>query len=120
MYLPFLNGSELEPLRLFLRHHPDDESETDGDRRNGLRFVLEAELSQLGLIQLDGFVRGRIFDLVVRSPQALTPDLQRDLRAIFTNAAVAANFSGKLDFQSTPIGLQTDVMQPRPMEGILA
>ena len=118
--LPFLDGAELVPLRLFLRHHTDEEPSADGDRRLGLRFVLEAELSRLGLIQLDGLVRGRIFDLVVRSPRALDPNLQRDLRAIFAGAAVAASFSGKLDFQSSPIVLQTGVTGSTPMEGILA
>ncbi len=112
IHLPFLNGVAVEPLRLFLRQHADEESEGGAAERGGLRFVLEAELSRLGLIQLDGLVRAREFDLAVRSARSLPTSLQTEIKAIFTKAGVEADFSGKLEFVPAPVVLQTDVHEP--------
>ena len=108
IYLPFLSDTLLSPLRLFLRSQPDEESTHEKASRHGLRFVLEAELSRLGLFQLDGLVRERNFDLTIHSSRKLPSEHQTAIKQIFVEAGDTANFSGRLEFTAIPVVLHDE------------
>ena len=101
--MPFLGGAQIEPIRLYVRHDPEDEQ---GGRRRGRgddeRFVLEVAMTRLGRVQLDGLVRrtDKQFDLIVRTERPLPQDMRRDIAAIFAENAEVCGTSGMVSFQA--------------------
>jgi hypothetical protein len=111
--LPLISGAAVEPLHLYVRRGGAT-AETLGD---GARFVLEAELSQFGAVQLDGMVRGRRFDLVLRSHAPLPPDLRAESAGIFRRASAAQGFQGDIVFATaTPFTVAPLAGLRRPVE----
>ena len=96
--LPLLAGESVQPLRLFLRRNGGAQ---DGHADGG-RFVIEAEMSQLGALQLDGMVRGTRLDLVLRSHTALAPELRQEATEIFRRASAAQGLHGDIVFATVP------------------
>lgn len=115
--LPMMMDGQLEQARLFFRQ---DREPAQGLKKGGSnhRFILEVDLSQMGSMQLDGFVRKtekkHQFDLVIRSARPLSPQVSNDIRALFENSVAAAGFGGYLAFQQ---GSQYFV---RPMANVQA
>jgi len=93
--LPLMTGAVVEPLRLYVRRRDDDTPEAGDD---GTRFVLEAELSRLGALQLDGLVRQKRLDVVLRSHAPLPAELRTEAAAIFRSASAAQGFAGEIAF----------------------
>jgi hypothetical protein len=96
--LPQLIGDAARPLRLYLRRG-------DGKppaKAEGKRFILEAELSRLGPLQLDGMLREPRLDLVLRSHARLPEDLRREATSIFHAACAAQGLHGDLVFATAP------------------
>ncbi len=121
LYLPFLSDQWLSPLRLFLRNQHEDGSAGGKQHNQGTRFVLEAELSRLGLFQLDGFVRDRNFDLTIHTTQQLAENHRTAIKQIFSKAGEAANFSGRLEFVASPVVLhESNPTAPATHNGVLA
>jgi hypothetical protein len=96
--LPLLAGTMVQPLRLYLRRRGTAPQDQAGD---GSRFVIEAELSRLGPMQLDGLVRGQRLDLVLRSHIPLAVEMREETTAIFRQATSAAGLHGDLVFATS-------------------
>jgi len=106
MVLPFdTRGGDVSLIALLLGqpHRPVDEDgggqspgqdADDGDE--GQRFVLEVQFSVLGPVQLDGLIKGRQFDLALRSLLPLPEGLRRDTRQLFADALAANGYTGGL------------------------
>lgn len=112
--LPFSNGQEISRIRLFVRK-ADDEEEAEGSGRPGgraRRFVLDLELSRLGPIQLDGLVRDKRFDLILRMRDPFPDDMRREIQGIFTRTLAALGLNGDASFQ--PGGRGWVTIQPKP------
>jgi hypothetical protein len=92
--LPMLDGGAVRPVRLYLRRR----SGSAGDAEQGARFVLDVDMSRLGPMQLDGLVRQRRFDLVLRSHRAITAEMRQDIAALFHDATSAAGLAGDVIF----------------------
>ena len=86
--IPLYDGSELHQLRLFIRgRDPRNGGPAgSGDDDKATRFVVDLEHSRLGPLQLDGLVRERRFDLVMRSRKPLSEAMQRDIIGIYDEA----------------------------------
>lgn len=95
LLLPVFDGDKLRQLRISLRRGRQD----GGERQDGARFIIEAELSKLGPLQLDGFVRLPQFDLAVRTQDNLPPDIRANIVEIFNDAMQAARLAGVVTFQ---------------------
>jgi hypothetical protein len=98
--LPLFLGQQIERVRLTLRRAHDDE-EAEGRDEEGLRFLLDVDMSRLGPLQLDGLVkrRGKRFDLIVRSRFALPDEVQREIGAIFARALDKMGMAGAAVFK---------------------
>ncbi len=101
--IPFFTGQDTEQVRLFLKPYGGE----DGDETaspQGIRFVVDVNLSRLGRLQLDGLVRDdkKRLDLIVRSDEPLPATMQNDIRAIFENAAELTGINGGVSFQAAP------------------
>src|SRR3546814_5387695 len=74
--LPLWSEEGLRELRCFFRHQQSGGGH-GGDGDKATRFVLELELQHHGELQLDGLVRGRFFDLMLRSRRPLSAVVRR-------------------------------------------
>ncbi|HTH15519.1 MAG TPA: DNA polymerase III [Magnetospirillum sp.] len=104
--VPFLNGGAIEAIRLFVRKANGDEGGNNakggGKGSKDERFILDFNLTRLGRLQLDGLVRreDKLFDLIIRSDQAFSPEMRRDILGIFSDAAELVGTKGTVSFQS--------------------
>lgn len=101
--IPLLHGQELQQVKLYVQREPEKERSRSANA-GGQRFVLEINLSQLGPMQLDGFIRnadrGKSFDLMVRTEIPLESSLTQEIRSIFESAIAATRLSGQVVFQT--------------------
>jgi hypothetical protein len=95
--IPILDGQQMQYVQLFTRRQRDEEGDAPGQR-----FVIEANLTRLGTMQLDGFIRERNCQLVLRSHAELPKYLQQDIRQIFQDYMDLSGFDGSLRFQAMP------------------
>ena len=100
--LPMLYGQELQQARLYVRRDGAEEKSTTPITERGQRFILEVDMSQLGDMQFDGFVRGtttKAFDLIIRTARPLPEAVNQHIRTLFANAADVTGLKGQLAFQ---------------------
>lgn len=98
--VPFLNGAQLEQIRMFSRGRRGA-GDTDDEDEDQARFVIDVNLSRLGRVQLDGLVKTKEkqFDLYLRTDGPLPTRMRRDITAIFTASAEATGVAGRLVYQ---------------------
>ena len=108
--IPLFAENQLQQLRVFMRRGDSDEAEDAEDA--GTRFVIEVNFSTLGAFQLDGFVRRKHFDLVIRTHQDLGQTIQTDIDRIYGETLLALDFSGSVRFQAT------ETFELRPSEDV--
>jgi hypothetical protein len=94
--LPLIEGAAVRPVRLYLKRRGERKRRAASE--DAARFVLEFELTRLGMLQLDGFVRPQRFDLVLRSHAALDAPLRAGVERIFYERVGAAGLAGTIDF----------------------
>jgi len=94
--LPFHDGVMPRPLTFRLRRRPPREP---GGGADETRFLLDLDLSALGALQLDGLIRPRRFDLILRGGTRLDGTLRRELQLLFQDCLVTCGYAGQLSFQ---------------------
>jgi len=103
LFFPTIIGGELQQARLFVKRDRKQEKNQPGKKNEDTRFVVEVDLSQLGEMQMDGFVRKREaevqFDMVIRSLSSLPQQMQQDIAEIYNSAGEITGFKGSLAFQ---------------------
>ena len=103
--VPLFDGTALQRVELFIRAVHGDEDEDNEEKKAGrrgersYRFLVDLEMSRLGALQLDGLVKVRRFDLILRSVTPLSEALRHDLLGAFTTSLEAVGFAGGLGFQ---------------------
>jgi hypothetical protein len=101
LLMPVFDNGGISQLRLYVQRDGGKEDSEDGEP-TGKRFMVDADFTRLGLLQLDGLVSGKRFDLVVRTTAALPDDLRKSINAIYTRSMDTAGFSGQLRFEAMP------------------
>lgn len=103
VHLPLVFGSQVETARLYVRREPDESAAKAEKISGGNRFLLDLQLSELGDMQLDGFVRhgerGKSLELFLRSAKPLDANISQDIRGLFVNATEATGMAGNIVFQ---------------------
>jgi len=101
--VPFLNGADIEQIRLYIKRKHDDAAD-DVEANQGSRFIIDLDLSRMGRLQLDGLVKTqkKQFDLIVRSDNPLATEIQNQIRNIFQTAMDQMGNIGGLTFQAAP------------------
>jgi hypothetical protein len=99
--IPLLHETLRENLRLYVRSR-DDKPERTGSQGEGKtrRFIVEAELSGLGSVQLDGFVAPKRFDLIFRSEKALSGALRQGIKDIHDRTLRSEDWRGQVSFST--------------------
>ncbi|HSK41118.1 MAG TPA: hypothetical protein VK943_15235 [Arenibaculum sp.] len=112
--LPFADGHAVARIQLFVRNAGEDEKDEDGRAhgRGAKRFIVDAELSRIGPLQLDGLMRDRRFDLILRTHEPLPADMRQDIQRLFAVTVEALGLTGAVSFQGSGQGWLT--LAPMP------
>jgi hypothetical protein len=95
--VPLVDAATVQMLTVYL---PRERDSGGGDAGEGdaSRFAVEVELSRLGPLQLDGLVRPKRLDLVLRSRRPLPIELRQELATAFKDSLAASGFAGEIAF----------------------
>lgn len=103
--IPFLTGTAIEPVSLYLQRPPEDlERRTAGQKSGGgVRFVVDLSLSRLGKIQLEGLAhrQNRTFSLTIRTQNALPDGAEAHIKFLFTQTLSALSYAGGVQVRQT-------------------
>jgi hypothetical protein len=103
--IPFSDGTELHRILMHVRQPNPDEVDEDGKNGEGHgaqanRFLIDLTLSRIGDLQLDGLVRPRRFDLILRTHMPLPPDMRHEIGQLFHNSVETLGMVGTVSFQA--------------------
>ncbi len=100
--VPLHNNGQFQTITLHV--HADGRGagsdKTQPQNPDHVRFLIDVNMSRLGLIQLDGLVRPKKLDMIIRSAAALPTGLPQDLRNSYLSGIEAMGFTGSLSFQT--------------------
>lgn len=99
--LPLMHESELSQAQLFWRRQDDaaEEGAASARKTQTTRFLLNVRLSRLGDMQLDGLMRQKRLDMIVRGEKMLPPSVRRDITAAYAQAMAQTGMEGSVGFQ---------------------
>lgn len=117
LMIPFHNGAEIDPIKLFLRPAGEQPEDDEKEGRQGTRFLVDLDLSRMGRFQLDGLVyqKEKHLDLIVRTKNMLPTKIQNDIRGIFIDANDVTGLKGGITFQAAPANF-VEVFEAQPPE----
>ncbi|MCK5555982.1 MAG: hypothetical protein KAI76_07085 [Alphaproteobacteria bacterium] len=99
--MPLLYDDQLSQMQFYVRHQYDNK---DGDKEDvakpATRFILNLHLSRMGEMQLDGFVRKKDFDVILRTEEKLPFDMRQELMKCFSQGLDQVRMQGKISFQT--------------------
>lgn len=95
--VPVGDGEAIAPLQVAFRRVDDaGGEETAQEERRSHRFLIDFAPSQLGMLQLEGLVDDKRFDLVMRSERPFPPALAAELKDAFARGLEEAGLGGVL------------------------
>lgn len=100
--LPMLHDEQISQIQFYVRQQQDEEKDgkEDGAGKKMTRFILNLTLSRLGDMQLDGLIRQKRLDLILRSGDALPFDIRQQIMQRFSAGIEQVNMQGKVSFQT--------------------
>lgn len=90
----------LTQINLYYRHNGGGEKDK---KDQGTRFLVDVNFAALGAFQLDGLIRGKRFDLMIRSRSRLSRNQRQEIIGIFENALEVGGATGALEFRTVEI-----------------
>ncbi|MEM1398255.1 MAG: hypothetical protein AAGF58_00165, partial [Pseudomonadota bacterium] len=97
--IPFQHGQQVHEIRL--HYHPDDGPSGDDDEADtGKRIMVDFTLSKSGPMRLDGLLREKRFDLIIRSLASLPDWMRDDITCLFGSACEATGLAGSVTFKT--------------------
>jgi hypothetical protein len=115
VFLPLWDDGRLQQINLFYRRPRRGQAKDKGD--DATRFVVDVTFSKLGGCQLDGLIRKKHFDLMIRSHQELPLTIKRDIAGLFAEARELGNYAGDVSFQTAvrfPVSPLDDIVKDAP------
>ena len=118
VFYPLAVDGKLEQIRFFVKRDRRRQKREFGKDEQDTRFVVEMNLSQLGALQFDGFVRRNPqqieFDLYIRSRSQFSERMQKDIALIYNNIGQITGYQGNLLFQMVkdfPVNPMEDIQK---------
>jgi hypothetical protein len=93
----------LTQINLYYRHNSSGGENEKDKKDQGTRFLVDVNFAALGAFQLDGLIRGKRFDLMIRSRSRLSRKQRHDIIGIFENALEVGGCKGGLEFRTVDI-----------------
>lgn len=99
---PYYADGQIDKIRMFYRRQGSGDDSEESEKSGGLtRFVLDLDLSQMGNVQIDGLIRDKRLDLILRTRQPFSEAVRQVLRQKYTGALELGEFSGELHFHGS-------------------
>ncbi len=104
--VPLHTENQFQTLYLYVHkdaNTPNDKNDNEKVGKSGpnsIRFLIDMRLSKLGALQLDGFIRPKQLDMIVRSEKTLPEGLNENLRLTYIKSLEAVGYAGTLNFQT--------------------
>jgi hypothetical protein len=120
--LPLLDEQALHQARLAIRRDPGKGDQPKDGKPASVHFLLDVELSRMGAMQLDGLVRGKRFDLMLRTHKPLDSAMQNEIQRLFAEAKSVTGITGEIYFQVAAVFASPDANAPVPFHasGLIA
>ncbi len=100
--LPMFWEGEIHRITLYTRREDGAGQQQQQDQENDqTRFVFDLSLSRMGDIQLDGLLRDKRLDLVIRAQNTFSLSMQQTMRQAYSSALDQTELSGELNFQGS-------------------
>ena len=112
--LPLLDEQALHQARLAIRRDPGKGDQPKDGKPASVHFLLDVELSRMGAMQLDGLVRGKRFDLMLRTHKPLDSVMQNEIQRLFAEAKSVTGITGEIYFQVAAVFASPDANAPVP------
>jgi len=97
--IPLLWQNEISKIMFHVRKEPN-ENEQDNANDGTTRFIMDLSLTRMGEVQLDGMVRGKQLDLIVRTQIPISAHMQESMRLAYAKALDNTDIFGDIGFQS--------------------
>ena len=106
--LPLQTGPEITALPMLIRHVGDEnrkqrprggEEDSPGEQDKATRFMLELDLKGTGNTVLDGMLRQKRLDIILKTEKSLAAQVKEQLTGLFTHSLQNSDFEGELVFQ---------------------
>lgn len=119
--LPLLHEDQISRMQLFVRHQPDRDGGEDGKagKTGETRFILNLQLSRMGDMQMDGFLRKKSFDMILRTEDKLPASMRHEITQHFARGIEHVNMQGGISFQAKRQGWVT-VESPTEQPSVVA
>jgi hypothetical protein len=101
--LPLRHENEISQIQIFVRHPQDDDAKKDtsgAPSSKTTRFILNLNLSRMGDMQIDGYLKKRNLDVILRTTEPLTSVMRQDIARHYTDGLTQAGLQGGLSFQN--------------------
>jgi hypothetical protein len=99
--IPLHQFGQFQTMTLHVHEDGGREASTKSSRATDqIRFVIDVNMSRFGPMQLDGLVRPKKLDMIVRSEVILPPGMPQELRTSYLTTIEALGYTGSLSFQT--------------------
>lgn len=101
--MPMMHDGEIGQMQFYIRRQQQDDTPDEKDDMRAApptRFILNLHLSRMGDMQLDGLLRKKTFDLILRSADTLPESMRRELMGSFAKGLKQAEMEGGISFQT--------------------
>ena len=99
--MPLLYDDQLSQMQFYVRRQYDQDGENEEDgAKPATRFIMNLNLSRMGEMQLDGFIRKKNFDVILRTEEKLPFNMRQELMKRFAQGLDQVQMQGKISFQT--------------------
>lgn len=100
--LPMLHDEQISQIQFYVRQQQDEEqgSADEAENKKITRFILNLTLSRMGDMQMDGLIRQKRLDLILRSGDALPFDIRQEIMQRFAAGVEQVGLQGSVSFQT--------------------
>ncbi|HPF78779.1 MAG TPA: hypothetical protein PLF01_05725 [Alphaproteobacteria bacterium] len=99
--LPMFWENEIHRITLYTRQDQQNNQHNDQKGNGQTRFIFDLTLSRIGDVQLDGLLRDKRLDLVLRTQNTFSEPMQQTMRQAYSSALTHADLSGDITFQGS-------------------
>ena len=99
-FLPLLDDNHLSIIQFFIRHEHYRKHHSKTKNDNGtVQFLVEVNLTNIGTMQIEGRIKNKELDLVIRTRKILKRPLKQGIESVFINTLTTSELAGKLTFR---------------------
>ncbi len=120
--IPLQVGGEVNAIPILTRQVPQEDAdgknnsgeEDENEKNAATRFIVELKLTQFGQIQVDGLLKEKKLNIIIRSKIILPSEMKQRMTGMFTTALEISGYAGDLQFRdnmSPDISVQNIINQ---------